>query len=61
MAPTPPQYVTGAVRQDPDSLAVAVRTDIVDPDSAHDWGIMTVDRGGRYAGWDEIAGWKDLG
>jgi hypothetical protein len=57
--PTPPQYATGAIKQDPDSLAVAVRTNIPDPDSDHDWGVMTVDRGGHYAGWDEVAGWAD--
>lgn len=60
-SPTPPQYSTGTLKQDPDSLAVAVRTNIPDPDSAHDWGVMTVDRGGYYAGWDEIAAWTDVG
>lgn len=58
--PTPPQYITGWVKQDPASLAVAVRTNIPDPESNHDWGVMTVDRGGHYAGWDEVAGWSDL-
>ena len=58
--PTPPQYATGAVKRDPDSLAVAVRTNIPDPDSTHDWGVMTVDRGGHYAAYDEVAAWIDL-
>jgi len=60
LTPTPPQYTTGWVRQDPVSLAVAVRTTIPDPDSLHDWGVMTVDRGGHYSGWDDVAGWTDL-
>lgn len=57
--PTPPQYQTGHLKQDPVSLAVAVRTNIPDPESSHDWGVMTVDRGGHYAGWDEVSGWID--
>lgn len=59
VAGTPPQYATGWVKQDPVSLAVAVRTNIPDPESDHDWGVMTVDRGGHYAAWDEVAGWDD--
>jgi hypothetical protein len=59
VTPTPPQYETGAIRQDPDTLAVAIRTNIPDPDSSHDWGVMTVDRGGHYAGWDEVASWTE--
>jgi hypothetical protein len=58
--PTPSNYGTGSVKHDPSSLAVAVRTNIPDPDSAYDWGVMTVDRGGHYAGWDDISGWNDL-
>jgi hypothetical protein len=57
--PTPPQYVTGAIKQDPDTLAVAIRTNIPDPVDMHDWGVMTVDRGGHYAGWDEVQNWTD--
>jgi hypothetical protein len=56
---TPPQYATGWVKQDPNTLAVAVRTNIVEPSGAHDWGVMTVDRGGHYATWDEVGGWTD--
>jgi hypothetical protein len=60
MAPTPVQYPVGHVRQDPESLAVAVRTNIPDPDSGHDWAVMTIDRGGHYASWDEVAEWDDM-
>ena len=59
-SPTPGGYVTGSVKHDPVSLSVAVRTNIPDPDSAHDWGVMTVDRGGHYAGYDEVQNWPDL-
>lgn len=58
--PTPPEYTTGKVKIAPDNSAVAIRTNIPDPDSDHDWGVMTVDRGGHYAGWDEVASWIDL-
>jgi hypothetical protein len=58
--PTPPQFYTGWVKQDPDSKAVAVRTNIPDPYSDHDWGVMTVDRGGHYASYDEVQNWTDL-
>jgi hypothetical protein len=58
--PTPPTYTTGWVKQDPNTLAVAVRTNIPDPLSDHDWGVMTVDRGGHYANWDAVSGWTDL-
>jgi hypothetical protein len=58
--PTPSNYGTGSVKRDPASLAVAVRTNIPDPDSAHDWGVMTVDRGGHYSPWDDVASWDDL-
>ena len=58
--PTPPEYVTGAVKQEPTILAVAVRTNITDPDNMKDWGVMTVDRGGHYASWDEVQNWKDM-
>jgi hypothetical protein len=57
--PTPPQYVTGSVKQSPDDLSVAVRTNILDPDGLKDWGVMTIDRGGHYASYDEVAGWTD--
>ena len=56
---TPPQYVAGNVKQDPTTLAVAVRTNIWTHDGSHDWGVMTVDQGGRHAFWDEVQDWKD--
>jgi hypothetical protein len=61
MTATPPEYVTGSVKQDPVTLAVAVRTLIPDsPYEAHAWGVMTTDRGGHYADWDEVQNWTDL-
>ena len=59
--PTPNTYATGAVKQDEQSLAVAVRTNIVDPDNLKDWGVMTTDRGGHYASWGEVQNWRDMG
>lgn len=58
--PSPASYQTGDVRQDPATFAVAVRTSIIDPDNTKDWGIMTVDRGGHYASWDEVSTWVDM-
>ena len=58
---TPPQYVVGSVKQDPETLAVAVRTNMPeDPYIGHAWAVMTVDRGGHYAEWEEIQNWTDL-
>jgi len=59
-APTPANYGVGSVKRDPASLAVAVHTNIPDPDSAHDWGVMTVDRGGHYSPWDDVTSWDDV-
>ena len=59
--PTPAAYKIGAVKQDNLTLAVAVRTNIIDPDNLKDWGVMTVDRGGHYASWDEVQNWRDMG
>jgi hypothetical protein len=59
--PTPPQYMTGWVKQDlHKTWAVAVRTGIVTANNAKDWGIMTVDRGGHYGSWDEVSSWPDI-
>ena len=44
--PTPPEYPVGSAKQDPNTLAVAVRTNILDPDNRKDWGVMSIDRGG---------------
>jgi hypothetical protein len=58
---TPPQYTTGALKRDPATMAVAVRTNVPDdPYTGHAWAVMTVDRGGHYAPWDEIATWDDV-
>jgi len=59
-SPTPDNYSTGAVKQDEQTLAVAVRTNILDPDGLKDWGIMTTDRGGHYASWEEVQNWRDM-
>jgi hypothetical protein len=58
--PTPPSFTTGWVKQDPATLAVAVRTEIPDPYLDHEWGVMTIDRGGHYASYDEVQSWTDL-
>lgn len=57
---TPTAYVTGSVKQDPTTLSVAVRTNIPDPYLGHAWGVMTVDRGGHYAAWEEVQNWDDI-
>lgn len=51
-------YLTGAVKRDPDTLAVAIRTTAVDEQRA--WAVMTVDRGGHYAAEAEVADWDDI-
>jgi hypothetical protein len=58
--PTPDEYPAGSVKQDPESQAVAVRTIILDPENRKDWGVMSLDRGGQYATWDQVATWPDL-
>ena len=57
---TPSAYTTGSVKQDPVSLAVAVRTNIPDPYLGHAWAVMTVDRGGHFAAWEDVQYWDDL-
>jgi excisionase family DNA binding protein len=52
-------YLTGALKQDPVTLAVAVRT-AADASGDHAWGIMTVDRGGYMANYEEVADWPDI-
>ena len=58
--PTPPEFTLGAVKQNPDDLSVAVRTNAPDSYPLLQWGVMTVDHGGHYAGWDEVGTWVDL-
>jgi hypothetical protein len=53
-------YAVGAVKQDPDTLAIAVRTALASEDGSMDWGVMTIDHGGYYTSSDEVAGWADL-
>jgi hypothetical protein len=60
MNPTPVEYPVGHVKQDTVTLAVAVRTNIIDPENRKDWGLMSIDRGGMYATWDQISAWPDL-
>jgi hypothetical protein len=57
---TPSEYRTGVVKQNPDTLAVAVRTNLTHPQGALDWGVMTVDNGGHYANWNEVQDWADM-
>lgn len=58
--PTPEDYPVGSVKQDPETFAVAVRTNIIDPENRKDWGVMSVDRGGQYATYDQVSAWPDL-
>ena len=58
--PTPSHYVAGALKQDPDSKAVAVRTVIVSPDYSKDWGVMSIDAGGWYLTWPQVQNWADI-
>ncbi len=58
--PTPPEYPVGAVKRNPLTSAVAVRTNIIDALNRKDWGVMTVDQGGSYASWDDVSTWKDM-
>ena len=57
---TPPTFEEGAVKQDPESKAVAVRTNYPDPYFDHQWGVMTIDRGGHYSSFDEVESWPDM-
>jgi hypothetical protein len=57
--PSPDDYPPGAIKQDPATLAVAVRTSIAAVDNGKDWGVMTLHRGGYYTGWDEVSHWAD--
>jgi hypothetical protein len=59
--PTPPQYIAGSIKVDAaNTKAVAIRTNIETNNNFKDWGVMTVDHGGHYATWDDVAGWSDL-
>jgi hypothetical protein len=56
---TAPDYRLGAVKQDPAGLAAAVRT-IAAAGSDHEWAVMTVDHGGHFCGYADVADWPDL-
>lgn len=58
--PTPPEFTLGWVKQNPDDLSVAVRTNAPDTFAHLQWGCMTVDHGGHYASFDEVESWADL-
>ena len=51
-------YSVGSIKRDPETLAVAVRTEHPDDDKA--WGIMTVDNGGHYCAHVAVADWADV-
>ena len=55
-------YETGAVKQNPETKAVAVRTVFPDIPALADrqWAVMTVDNGGHYCGDAVVADWPDL-
>jgi hypothetical protein len=50
-------YAVGAVKQDSESLAVAVK---VQDGLPGEWAVMIVDHGGHYATADEVADWPDI-
>lgn len=52
-------YPTGAVKHDPTTKAVAVRT-LGAQDGPLAWGVMTVDHGGHYATDTDVADWLDV-
>lgn len=47
-------YKPGAVKQDPESKAIAVYT------NRDNWGVMTLDNGGHYASDADVESWPDL-
>ena len=57
---TPPEYTVGKVKQNVTTLAIAVRTSILNAEGDKDWGVMTVDQGGTYVPWETVQDWRDL-
>jgi hypothetical protein len=57
---TPAQYVTGSLKQDPVSKAVAVRASVPTTDGTLDWAVMTVNYGGHYAPYADVQNWTDI-
>lgn len=50
-------YAPGHVKQDPETLATATKVNDNMPEA---WLIATLDHGGRFATYGEIAHWDDL-
>ena len=53
-------YEPGAIKRDTTSLAVAVRTSIIDAEGRMAWMVATLDRGGYYATDEAVADWPDI-
>ena len=55
-------YSEGDVKRNPDTGAVAVRTNLPDIEALakRQWGVMTVDNGGHYASYEKVADWVDM-
>ncbi|WP_280827395.1 hypothetical protein [Mycobacterium sp. OTB74] len=60
MTTTPAHYVSGSLKRNTVTQAVAVRTSVADPSGAHDWSIVTPASGLRYTRWDEVQAWPDM-
>jgi hypothetical protein len=57
---TPARYTPGMLKQDPETMQVAIRTTIPHPEGDHDWGIMSLDRGGWYLSYAKVESWIDI-
>jgi hypothetical protein len=58
---TPPQYTVGWIKQDIYATnASAIRTNIETSNNFKDWMVATIDHGGHYASWDDVADWPDV-
>ena len=56
---TPAGFGSGSIKQDPSSLAVAVRTHPA-ADEEREWIALTTQNGAFYASWDDVSEWLDL-
>jgi hypothetical protein len=56
---TQPTYTTGAVKQDPETKAIALRTTSPE-DGPGAWGVMTVANGGCHVETSYVEEWADL-
>lgn len=54
-------YAPGAIKRDPETRAVAIRTEMPDlpPFADRLWGVMTLSSGGHYCGYTTIEHWID--